>query len=208
MSDRLIAPIAGIDQNGVFGIGSYLPWSNETGRSAIKLDMGRLVLITRNTLFAPDTKNILIMGRGTFDSIGKRSLPGRRTVVVSQTLTEHEVNLGRADEDRIAIAQNIPQAVARALQFKDCGHIFLFGGETVWLEGLKSGLCNAAFITIVMCDSVAMSPHKNGLVRRLPELLRDETFTGMVCERVPMTDMWGAAEVQLEFCNYTKPQQA
>jgi hypothetical protein len=88
------------------------------------------------------------------------------------------------------------------------GHIFLFGGETVWLEGLKSGLCNAAFITIVMCDSVAMSPHKKGLVRRLPELLRDETFTGMVCERVPMTDMWGAAEVQLEFCNYTKPQQA
>lgn len=207
MSDRLIAPIAGIDQNGVFGIGSHLPWSNETGRSAIKLDMGRLVLITRNTLFAPDTKNVLIMGRGTFDSIGKRSLPGRRTVVVSQTLTEHDVNLGRADKDRVAIAQNIPQAVSRALQFKDCGHIFLFGGETVWLEGLKSGLCNAAFITVVMCDSVAMSPHTKGLVRRLPELLRDETFAGMQCERVPMTDMWGTAEVQLEFRNYLKPKQ-
>lgn len=205
MNTRLIAPIAGFDENGVYGIGPHLPWGREDGRSAIKLDMGRVVQVTRDTLLAEGKKNILVMGRKTIESMGWRSLPKRRTIVVSQTVDEKEVNANRSPEDRIAVALNTRQAIDRALELEDCGHIFLFGGETVWLEGLTGNLCNAAFITVVKCDSVALSLHKEGDVRKLPHMLLDETFTGMNCETTPMKDMWGETEVNLEFRNYIKP---
>lgn len=201
----MIGPIGAFDQNGVFGIGLHLPWGNEQGRSAIKLDMGRVVEVTRKTIPAEGKQNVLVMGRGTFESMGQIALPGRRTIVLSQTLNEREVNADRPEGKTVAVVLNASQAVTRALEYDDCGHIFFFGGESVWLEALKSNLCNAAFITVVNCDSVPMSMHKEGEVRRLPEMLLDTTFTDMNCERIPMTDMWGDVSVELEFRNYMKP---
>ena len=201
----MIGPIGAFDKNGVFGIGPHLPWGNEKGGSAIKLDMGRVVEVTRNTTLAEGKQNVLVMGRGTIESMRWRALPGRRTIILSQTLKEREVNADRPEGKTVAIALNASQAVTRALEYDDCGHIFFFGGESVWLEALKSNICNAAFITVVNCDSVPMSMHKEGAIRRLPEMLLDSTFTDMNCERIPVEDVWGNVPVELEFRNYMKP---
>ncbi len=204
MQKRMIGPIGAFDKNGVFGIGLHLPWGNEQGRSAIRLDMERVVEVTRKTIPAEGKQNVLVMGRGTIESMGWRALPGRRIIILSQTLDEREVNAGRAEGKTFAVARNASQAVTRALEYDDCGHIFFFGGESVWLEALKSDLCNAAFITVVSCDSVPMSMHKEGNVRRLPEMLLDTTFTDMNCERISVEDIWGDVPVELEFRNYMK----
>ena len=204
MQKRMIGPIGAFDQNGVFGIGLHLPWGNEQGRSAIKLDMGRVVEVTRKTIPAEGKQNVLVMGRGTAESMGWRALPDRRTIILSQTLDEREVNANLPKGKTFAVERNASQAVSRALEYDDCGHIFFFGGESVWLEALKSNLCNAAFITVIKCDSVPMSMHKKGNVRRLPEMLLDTTFTDMNCERILVEDMWGDIAVELEFRNYMK----
>lgn len=201
----MIGPIGAFDKNGVFGIGPHLPWGDEQGRSAIKIDMARVVEVTRKTILAEGKQNVLVMGRGTIESMGWRALPGRRTIILSQTLDEQKVNADRPEGKTFAVARNASQAVTRALEYDDCGHIFFFGGENVWLEALKSNLCNAAFITVVNCNSVTMSLQKEGEVRRLPEMLLDTTFTDMNCERVRVEDMWGDVSVELEFRNYMKP---
>lgn len=200
----MIGPIGAFDQNGVFGIGSHLPWGDEQGRSAIRLDMGRVVEVTRKRILADGKQNVLVMGRGTIESMGWRALPGRRTIILSQTLNEREVNANLPEGKTFAVERNASQAVSRALEYEDCGHIFFFGGEYVWLQALKSDLCNAAFITVVNCDSVPMSMHKEGEVRRLPEMLLDTTFTDMNREHIVVKDTWGDISVELEFRNYMK----
>lgn len=201
MDSRIIAVIGAFDENGVYGIDSHLPWENENGRSSIKYDMGRFLYVTKET--APEGKqNVLIAGRSTAETFQMCPLPDRRMIVVSNTLDENEVNFGRNDDKKIVIARGLTEAMEKALVFDDCGHIFFIGGRTVWRRALVYSLCTHAFITIVQCDAVAQSPYL-GKVHKAPEMLQDETYTGMKLEcSTSMVDTWGDKEVELEFRNY------
>nr|AIA17772.1 Dihydrofolate reductase [uncultured bacterium] len=203
MNDRMISIIGAFDRNGVFGIGEHLPWSGPDGRSLIRMDMGRFVQATRDTVFGKGKQNVLVIGRGSMDAMGWRPLPRRHTIVLSQTINQKEANEKVPEGKRVWVARNAAQALETALSITDCGHVFFGGGETVWLEALKSGLCNRAFITMIECDTVAASEHK-GTVRKLPEMLLDETFEGMQVEHIRLDDTWGDREVMLDFRNYEK----
>jgi dihydrofolate reductase len=203
MNDRIIALIGAFDENGTYGIGNFLPWAAANGRSMLQVDMKNFVDKTRS---APEGKqNVIVVGRGSFEAMGSRPLPGRRMIVLSQTLDEHIVNATLSPEKHIAVARNCSQAIDCAVAYHDCGNIFFGGGETVWLEALKSNLCNTAFITHIHCDTVAISIHKEGLVRRLPEMLKDETFVNMR-QNTPNIhqDSIDGKPVSLEFVTYKK----
>ena len=60
--------IAAVAQNGVIGAGNQLPWR-------LSADLKRFKALTMG--------HTLVMGRKTFDSIG-RPLPGRATIVVTR----------------------------------------------------------------------------------------------------------------------------
>jgi dihydrofolate reductase len=86
-----VALVAAVAANGVIGRGGALPWHlPDDLRQFRQLTMG----------------GTLIMGRRTFESIG-RPLPGRTSVVVSTTLTappaEH-VELARSLDEALALA--------------------------------------------------------------------------------------------------------
>lgn len=206
MKNRMIGVIGAFDENGLYGIGPHIPWSTPEGRSHLKLDMGRFVLVSRTS--APEgTKNTLIVGRGTAEAMGMRTLPGRHMIVLSQTLDESTLNGSSKEigDNWLYVARNAQQAVERACSFKDGGHVFFAGGYEVWLQGLKSGLCTNAFITVVKIDARKHSTF-TGDPRYAPEMLRDETFIGMKrSEDLPLVDdMWESSPVELEFRNYGK----
>lgn len=202
--NQLIAPIGAFDENGVFGIGLQLPWGASDGRSMLKLDMQRFVQVTRETVREPGKQNVLIVGKNTAETFRWNPLPKRRMVIVSQTLNEDELNKGREDAKKVAVARNVKQAIERAQRYADCGHIFLGGGESVWLEALDNNLCNAAFITVVKCDSTALTLHQ-GTVRRMPHMLEHTTYSEIPLEdSIPLSDLWGNVPVDLEFRNYIK----
>jgi dihydrofolate reductase len=204
MYKRKIGIIGAFDENGTFGIGSFLPWGSETGRSLLPKDMKEFVSVTK-TPPEDGLKNVLVVGRKSFEAMGSRPLPGRYMVVLSQTLNEREVNTNLPDDKKIAVERNTTQAIDRALSFKDCGHIFFGGGETIWLEALKSGRCNTAHITHVICDSVARSIHKDGEIRRLPEMLGPTIYenAGMVMQPPKFdTDLWSEENINLIFETY------
>ena len=90
--------VAAVAANGVIGRGGQLPWHlPDDLRHFKKLTLGHAV----------------IMGRKTFESIG-RSLPGRRSIVVSSTLTDPlpaGIELARSLEDAMRLALGLPEPV-------------------------------------------------------------------------------------------------
>ena len=72
----------------------------------------------------------IIMGRNTYDSIG-RPLPNRFNIVVSNTMTETE---------GLSIAKNLAEALEMATNYSIAEHqdeIVLIGGARIFDEGMK-----------------------------------------------------------------------
>jgi dihydrofolate reductase len=90
-----ISFVVAASENDVIGVGNQLPWRLPDDLKRFKaLTLGKPVL----------------MGRKTFDSIG-RPLPGRRNIVVSRqpALTLQDVVTARSIEEGLAAAQAAPE---------------------------------------------------------------------------------------------------
>lgn len=85
-----VAMIAAVARNGVIGDGSRMPWHLPEDLAHFK----------RTTM-----GHTLLMGRRTFDSIG-RALPGRRTVVLTRdrTWSHADVEVAHTFEEGLALA--------------------------------------------------------------------------------------------------------
>lgn len=100
----MLSLIVAMSQNQVIGRNGGLPWR-------LKSDLRRFKQITMG--------HTLIMGRKTFESIG-RVLPGRRTIVISR---QHEFGAG------VDIARSFEEAVEMARQDREP---FVVGGGEIY----------------------------------------------------------------------------
>lgn len=120
IGDPQLAMIVAVSDNNVIGVDGDLPWRlSEDLKQFKRLTMG----------------HCMIMGRKTFDSIG-RLLPGRTTVIVTR-------NRELVCEGAL-IAHSIPEAIAL------CGEDetpFLVGGAEIYRQGLP--LVRELFLTRV-----------------------------------------------------------
>jgi dihydrofolate reductase len=98
--------VAAVAANGVIGRDGGLPWH-------LPDDLKQLKRLTRG--------HVLVMGRRTFESIG-RPLPDRTTVVVTRQPD------WRADG--VLTAPGVPEALARAAQIDD--QVFVLGGHEIF----------------------------------------------------------------------------
>jgi dihydrofolate reductase len=112
MSKPIVSLVVAVAQNGVIGRGGDLPWRLS----------GDLARFKRLTMGHP-----LVMGRKTFDSIG-RALPGRLSIVL--TRDPDKVAL----QERVVTAPGWDEAIAAATaqtEF-DPSHIFVIGGGEIF----------------------------------------------------------------------------
>ena len=72
------------------------------------------------------TPGTLLMGRGTFDSIGRRALPGRDTIVVSR---------GAGDETAVRWASSFEAALAMAAEA--ALPVYVVGGASAYRWGVE-----------------------------------------------------------------------
>jgi len=115
----IISLIAAMSENRVIGREGKLPWS-------IPADLARFKCITMG--------HAVLMGRKTFDSIG-RPLPGRRNIVLSKTAEKIEgCEITRSLQEAIALAEGDEE-------------IIILGGEEVFREALP--LCQRIYLTVV-----------------------------------------------------------
>ena len=103
--------VAAVGRNGVIGVDGGLPWR-------IPEDMARFKQLTMGT--------VLVMGRATFESIG-RPLPGRDTIVLtSDPVWSHEGT---------EVARSL--AEARAIATERDKDLVVAGGADVYRQGLE-----------------------------------------------------------------------
>ncbi len=102
--------IAAVAQNGVIGAGNQLPWR-------LPADLKRFKALTMG--------HTLVMGRKTFDSIG-RPLPGRATIVVTRDRNwSHE---------GVTVAHSVDDALAQASGAPVVSEIFIAGGAEIYAQ--------------------------------------------------------------------------
>ncbi|GAB3914232.1 dihydrofolate reductase [Microlunatus endophyticus] len=107
-----VVAIAAVARNGVIGNGPEIPWR-------IKGDQARFKKLT--------TGHVLIMGRKTYDSIG-RPLPGRSTIVISRNPDW--------SADGVETVDSIERALERAAQIDPDGPVFIAGGGDIYRAAL------------------------------------------------------------------------
>lgn len=115
--------VAAVAANGVIGVDGELPWR-------LPEDLAHFKKLTMG--------HPMIMGRATFDSIG-RALPGRTTIVVTR-------NAGWS-ADGTETAASLPEALERAALLDD--DVFIVGGGQIYAQALESDLVDLLCITRV-----------------------------------------------------------
>lgn len=113
---KLINIIAAVSLNNCIGINNTIPWK-------IKEDMQFFKRMTTN--------NVVIMGRKTYESIGK-PLPNRENIVITSSRI-----------DGVVTFTNLKDAI----ESNKSKNIFLIGGSKIYEEGLQ--YADKMYITLV-----------------------------------------------------------
>jgi len=128
------------------GIGAAggIPWK-------LPADLAHLKKITSDTA-VPGTRNAVIMGRVTWDTIPDRwrPLPGRLNVVVSR-----QPHL--AMPEGVVLATGLEQALLAARGVHDVERIFVLGGGDIYRQSFALDGCRRIYLTRVLgrfeCDT-------------------------------------------------------
>lgn len=120
----IISIIVAIDRNGLMGLNNELPWHLPNDLKYFK----------EKTLNKP-----IIMGRKTYESIGK-ALPKRKNIVLSNNPLAHY-------NDAIGIT-HIDDAIKIATLEED-EECFIIGGNSIFELALKNDLVDRIYLTII-----------------------------------------------------------
>lgn len=83
----------------------------------------------------------VIMGRKTYESIGK-ALPGRRNIVVTS-----RADISEGDRNIVAVS-SLDEAISHAHKLC-CPEAFLIGGERIYKEAIDRDLVDMMYVTLV-----------------------------------------------------------
>ncbi|MCG8653288.1 MAG: dihydrofolate reductase [Pirellulales bacterium] len=121
-----LTAVVAMTPTGVIGRDGDMPWR-------LSSDLGRFKKLTMG--------GVLIMGRRTYDSIG-RPLPGRRTIVVTRNAAWTAEGVETADSP----ARAVEMATLTAAE----GEIFVVGGAEIYRQLLPQ--CKQIWLTRVLSD--------------------------------------------------------
>lgn len=114
----------------------------------------------------------LVMGRRTFESIGK-VLPDRTSIVVTHDPTK--VRSASFFVPEIQVVSSLEEGIEKAKRSQGSEEIFVFGGGEIFREALEKGLVDRLYLTIVQGDFGADTffPDYSGFKKVLKEEFRE-----------------------------------
>jgi dihydrofolate reductase len=127
----LVSIIVAMDRRGLIGDATGLPWH-------LPGDLRRFRSITWG--------KPIIMGRKTFESIGKRPLPGRFNIVLSQNPGYSAGSTGST----CRVARTLQEALALAADHGEStggNEVMIIGGGKVYADAIHR--CNRLYLTVV-----------------------------------------------------------
>jgi dihydrofolate reductase len=137
----------------------------------------------RLTTQAPEGKqNAVIMGRKTWESLGRKCLPKRYNIVISTTLSPKE---------DVTIVRGLNEAL-QVCSKENVNCAYIIGGARLYEEALRNSQCNTAHVTHILrhyeCDTF------------FPTDLLMDNFS-LVCEGSIQTTK---NQVSFTFCEYNR----
>ena len=143
--------IAAFDKNRGIGMDGELPWPH------CREDMKRFSSITTASFSSEkdaDGPNIVIMGRGTWESlpVKHRPLKNRMNIVVSTTLTQKDLSenvdtyAATSFEHALYMVKSGPLCYMASFGLKDAD-IFVIGGERLFAEAVADQRCDKIYTT-------------------------------------------------------------
>lgn len=177
-----LAVVAACTRDFGIGRGGALPWAPRR----LHLDMAFLRFATTHryaldaragVLFGPPRgRNVVVMGRKTWESIPPRFRPmeGRVNIVVTRDPAAFSSAGSHAD---LHAAASLPDALAAAVRASPAGQIFVLGGAALYREALAHPGCECVLLTRLLdhpplsCD--VFFPHEDlasfGSVRNITQ---------------------------------------
>lgn len=131
MTESYFSVIFAVGNNGEFGHKNALPWG-----CTIKEDMKHFYEVTTDVSECKNKKNVVIMGRNTFFSMGGVPLKNRINIIVTSKL--YIPNETGGD---IFLVKSLSEALCLAETFKkthNANNVFVIGGIRLLEESLKS----------------------------------------------------------------------
>jgi len=136
--------VAAADLADGIGAAGAIPWHLPT-------DVAHLKRLTTHT-DVPGTRNAVLMGRVTWDTIPPRWRPLSRRLNVVVT---RQLNLALPDE--VVRAPGLPQALELACARVDVERIFVLGGADIYRQAIELPGCRRIYLTRVLarhaCDA-------------------------------------------------------
>ena len=120
-----ISFLAAVAANGVIGRDNKLPWH-------LSNDLKRLKTLTMG--------HHVIMGRKTFDEIGRKPLPGRPHVIISRSPIEPQEN--------VVVVSSVEDALASIPLYED--EVFILGGGEIFRQTVHRA--DRMYITQIHAD--------------------------------------------------------
>ena len=143
----------------------------------------------REITTASDIKNGLLMGRKTFESIG-RVLPNRETIVVTQTQQTQAITTDHLHLHHVHTAASIHDAIQKAENELSLDVLWIFGGATIYDQVLEDTelreRVDGFFITTVpeyecdtfirtnLCDFILSRPEYTPIALAVLEQFEDD----------------------------------
>lgn len=163
-----------IDAAGGIGLAGYIPWKGTPFSNA---DLAHFKALTMN--------NIIVMGRKTFDSIGRKPLPGRLNVVVTRSSS---VRTGSLSDVNLIFAKSVQEAIGLA----DIFDVSVIGGAEILQEVFNDNLWDYIYVTRVPhdygCDVTIEIPTNCKLVDVKDLLHHPYRYSGGIVEKYKRTD--------------------
>lgn len=139
-------------KNHVIGVSNTIPWTS-------KRELGIFKKITSQG----NEKNIIIMGRNTWDSLPVKPLPNRHHIIISTTLQDESLTLPQS----VHVVSSFEKALEHVshYQYQDA-HVFVIGGESIYKIAIQSPWCRYIYETTI--DIII--PEDGTLVKYMPKL--------------------------------------
>jgi dihydrofolate reductase/thymidylate synthase len=124
--------ILATDQHHCLGVSNRLPWKSPE-------DMEYFQSTTSYHPFplCQENKNILICGRNTWESFGRRHLPNRKLFVLTRNPAKYE----SYTTNSLCFFSSFDEAVQTALRDQHVFQVWVIGGRSIYLQAFHHPLC-------------------------------------------------------------------
>lgn len=133
---------------------------------------------------------VLIMGKNTYESLPKKPLPNRTTIIICD---EADYNPQNDGDQSVFVADSIPSALS-IVETLDNENVFVVGGASIYTQFIDGGLVDEMYLTIVDDDT-------EGDVT-FPEINTSKYQLRYISE--PMKDGKGKGAIKYSFAIYQK----